>query len=153
MAKCGMSRTGTCSPPLPDTTTCPGIYPFHLTAGVSLQASEDWTVSVWDAKPDSTVSICDSFIGTRPLLLRHVKSTSTSGCYSLDSEFIVTGYEEGSINVRSTRRGTLADLKGHREKVKFVTVTADNKYIVSAFEDDSIRIWSLEDICRLATAL
>lgn len=46
----------------------------------------------------------------------------------------------------------MADLKGHEDKIRSVTVTSDNKCIVSASDDGYIRIWSMEHICRLATA-
>ncbi|KAK7686518.1 hypothetical protein QCA50_010116 [Cerrena zonata] len=95
---------------------------------------------------DSIVCINDSLLGTRKHgWARNGDPYVTSACYSPDGKFVIVGYGSGNIRIRNTETGLLvADWEGHGDRV--ISVTADNKNLVSICEGGSIRIWEMANL-------
>ncbi|MCC6549557.1 MAG: caspase family protein [Ignavibacteriaceae bacterium] len=63
---------------------------------------------------------------------------------SKDGRYLVTGvdYPYGPVNIWQLESGELIrSLRGHEEEVRYVAISPDNKYIISASIDGAIKIW------------
>lgn len=70
--------------------------------------------------------------------------TARSVSFSLDSRFVASGSNDGSIKVWSADTGQcLHTLKGHKGHVSSIAISHDSQTIYSGSEDGSVRVWSV----------
>ncbi len=90
-------------------------------------------------------------------VVREFDGASRDVCYSKDGKYLVmAGYYDNLIRLYDAKSGQLLNtMKGHVAYVNAVSVSADNRFIVSGSNDGTTRIWdraSGKEICRLITS-
>jgi WD40 repeat protein len=97
-------------------------------------ASEDTTALVWMI--DTSKSIAS--IGHTD----EVISASFSPSASSNSQQVVTASKDGVVSISSAITGkSFVDLRGHNSKVTYVAYSEDGKYVLTASDDFTARVW------------
>lgn len=131
--------------------------------GIELVTLHEHTDAVWavdfspdgkhvlSASSDSTVAICDTMTGQRVHLLREEPAVVAAAKYTADGQYVVSGCADGTVKVWDVdRNGALVmSLKTHVDKVKTVSISHDDNWVVSTSDDGFIGVSSLVDVLRL----
>lgn len=66
-------------------------------------------------------------------------------CFSPDGKSIISGWNDGKIRAFKPQTGVLmyAINDAHRDGVTAITVTADNRRVISGGEDGQVRVWAI----------
>lgn len=100
---------------------------------------------------DSLAFVCDSLTGERRLCLDHSRKGSPGPIsvvsYTPDGAYIVVGHSYGAVRIWESATGTfVAEIQGHKDKVKHINFTPDGSKLVSSGDDGTVRIWDLAAI-------
>lgn len=138
---------------------------WDVTNGDELVVINEHSGAVWSAvfsadgaeiltgSDDGVVSACNSYTGENrlSLSLNERPSVVNIAAYSPDGEHIVAGCADGSLRMWETGNGKhIAEIVGHKDKVKNVGFTPDSRNIVSSSDDGTVRVWDVVDILKVA---
>lgn len=100
---------------------------------------------------DGMITVCDSFTGEEEFnIARAPLAHIYTLAYSHSGDYIASGDAGGLVKLWNGKSGAfLAEFQGHDEKVKSVTWTQDDRFVVSSSEDGTVRGWSILDVLRL----
>jgi WD40 repeat protein len=103
---------------------------------LAVTASEDGSLRIWDIDTLECLRV-----------LRDQPRTPASAlCVSLDGRFAVTACADGGVRLWNLATGELVRImKGHTDRVRFVSLSLDGQLIVSTGQDRVVRVWRLAD--------
>ena len=108
---------------------------FSANGNILVSGSSDNTIKVWDVKSGKLIRTIPAF-----------HSYVTNVALSQDGEIIAaTGYNSHDILLFNSQTGKLIrKLSGHSMEVNSIAISANSKFIVSASDDESIKLWNLD---------
>ena len=117
-----------------------------LQAGLPLAKMDLSSLPLWD------VSFCDYALHAANLQNCDLSRTQFSHAFagvtcvaiSPDDTYFVSGHEDGRINLWDRQGLQLLNLEGHKSWIWDLAWTPDGQSIVSASEDQTLRVWNLE---------
>lgn len=125
------------SPPRKDAHEGPVTDLRFEPSGTVLSAGDDRTLRRWRIEPDGALRPMTRFEGATSGLTRIAIDRT--------GHALVAGAADGSIALWQTGGSTTEPLglRGHTESINDLVVTADGRTLVSASDDDTLRVWDL----------
>lgn len=119
-----------------------------LTAGIAVSGGQDGKLKRWDIRTSACTGTFSDHAG------------EAISCLAVNFELnrAISGAQDGSLFLVDLDSGTFQEtcnavgrLEGHSDRVTAVKVDWDNMQAVTGSEDDSLRVWDLEDLSCLGT--
>jgi len=99
-----------------------------------LTASDDTTARLWTIETSKSLA-----------LVGHTDKVLSSSL-SPSSQQVVTGSKDGVVRIWSAKTGlSMVEFRGHIAQVNYVVYSKDGKYVLSAGEDATARVWFATD--------
>ncbi|MEP7195701.1 MAG: caspase family protein [Saprospiraceae bacterium] len=83
----------------------------------------------------------------------NLKNPISSVAISQDGKYIASGDNEGKIELHKKDSNSFHLLLGHTSKIFSLSFSADGKYLISASEDETTKLWHVDKSKELATLI
>lgn len=117
-----------------------GAVAFSADGRMILSVAGNGTVRIWNTSDFSELSVENSCFPSE--LCKQTRVAGNVQDRSNDGQWVVSGSSDGAVSIRDTTSSRLVAVAGwHDDAVESVTISPDQRLIVSVSSDNSIYIW------------